>query len=273
MDQCEAEIEMMKSKYSKLLKEAEYKNSNLDKHIKVEAEKQVKDVVNAYLNKKEEVEEKENDLAEEKDKVVGESQHLDYLRGTYKEEMEKEVYREYDDDVRSGLKRYGKCFVIAAVIICWVLCGTVHHNTQAKYTAQVARQKKQITRLGKQVKSLKAGKSGAAKSYSIRISNYKNRIERLQKDVQELEAYKKSVKNGKNSTYYLCTKDVTGKIVGGEPYKTVTIEKGEIVRELSSGTDNELVMYDFPTYGYVKVKINADKFIDHFDDVDIPIGK
>lgn len=154
-----------------------------------------------------------------------------------RKQIEEEIWSNYNADVQSELIRYGKRFVIVAVIICLVLCGIVHHNT----------------------------KSGIEKKY-------KKKLKAKDKQIKVLKEYKSNAQESATSNYYRCTKEVSGIIIGKGYGSSVKFKKGDIVREISSDEERELVMYTQAGYGNVKVQVDADKFDDDFTDVDIPIG-
>ena len=49
-----------------------------------------------------------------------------------RKQIEDEIWSNYDSDMYSELKKYGKRFIAVAAIICLALCIGVHHSTQAK---------------------------------------------------------------------------------------------------------------------------------------------
>jgi hypothetical protein len=154
-----------------------------------------------------------------------------------RKQIEEEIWNNYNADVQSELMRYGKRFVIAAVIICLVLCGIVHHNTKA----------------------------GIEKKYN-------KQLKAKNKQIKVLKEYKRSAQESATANYYQCTKKVSGIIIGKGYGSSVKFEKGDIVREVSSDEDREIVMYTQAGYGNIKVQVDADKFDDDFVDVDVPIG-
>ena len=70
-----------------------------------------------------------------------------------RKQIEDEIWSNYNSDMYSELKKYGKRFIAVAAIICLALCIGVHHSTkkstqkaaaaQSKtYVAKIADQKK-----------------------------------------------------------------------------------------------------------------------------------
>lgn len=161
-----------------------------------------------------------------------------------RKQIEEEIWSNYNADVFSELKKFG----IIAVIICLLLCGIVHHCTKAGL------ERKYVYKNVAEIKHLK----------EQNIS--------LKKQVKHLEAYKKSAQESATANYYQCTKKVNGIIIGKGYGSSVKFEKGDIVREVSSDEDREIVIFTQAGYGNIKVQVDAEKFDDDFVDVDIPIG-
>lgn len=154
-----------------------------------------------------------------------------------RKQIEDEIWSNYNSDMYSELKKYGKRFIAVAAIICLALCIGVHHSTQSK-----------------------------ADKY------YKKKIDAKDKQIKVLKEYKENAQEAAAANYYQCTKEVSGIIIGDGYGNTVKLQKGEIVREVSQDEDRELVIYSQAGYGNIKVQFNQNKFEKCFTDVDIPIG-
>lgn len=154
-----------------------------------------------------------------------------------RKQIEDEIWSNYNSDMYSELKKYGKRFIAVAAIVCLALCIGVHHSTQAK-----------------------------ADKY------YKKKIKAKDRQIKVLKEYKENAKEAAAANYYQCTKEVSGIIIGDGYGSNVKLQKGEIVREVSQNEDRELVIYTQMGYGDIKVQFNRNKFDKCFTDIDVPIG-
>lgn len=176
---------------------------------------------------------------QEQSKIQEERSALEAEKEYYRKQIEDEIWSNYNSDMYSELKKYGKRFIAVAAIICLALCIGVHHSTKAN-----------------------AQKAAAAKNktYVAKIDDQKKQIKKLKEKDSAVDA-----------SYYLCNKAVTGTVLDDDYFDDIKIEKGEIVREVSQDNDNATVIYHVETYGNVEVKLKENQFIDKFEEVDIPI--
>lgn len=176
---------------------------------------------------------------QEQSRLQKEKSTLEAEKKYYREQIEDEIWSNYNSDMYSKLKKYGKRFIAVAAIICLALCIGVHHSTK---------------------KSAQKAAAVQNKTYVAKIADQKKQIKKLKEKASAVDA-----------SYYLCNKAVTGTVLDDDYFDDIKIEKGEIVREVSQDNDNATVIYHVATYGNVEVRLKENKFIDKFEEVDIPM--
>lgn len=176
---------------------------------------------------------------QEQSRLQKEKSTLEAEKKSYREQIKDEIWSNYDSDMYTELKKYGKRFIAVAAIICLALCIGVHHSTK---------------------KSAQKAAAVQNKTYVAKIADQKKQIKKLEEKASAVDA-----------SYYRCNKAVTGTVLDDDYFSDMKIQKGEIVREVSQDDDNATVIYHVATYGNVEIQLKENQFIDKFEEVDIPM--